>query len=407
MFSTQRHHSWLFHTALLLTVTAHSTVFAQTEDNAANRQKVAAPLADAATPSQSAQQSEPVILYSDSASSGLLFLDGTFIDPPYRLAATRSGITVNGIASTVETTTTESTSPDQPARRRRNSSEDQPGFGRPAEGRFGERRSSEGRFDEGRFGGNRFGWSRRPQHARQAREIVDALSADGIVVLFGNHHIVISESSSQDFTFCSTLLADNRTSEMRQDFVSLEPDEALRPQWSNWLDSFHPTGALREALSQRVEHIESIEQQNRQQIAAVQRLDQLSYPLTIAGMLIGVLAMGHMMQWAGKGLGEEGSAAVRSTEIALLFVLAMSVIDLIWTILAGQAGAMKELNPFAAQYLHSPLSLALFKTVATACGCGILYIWRSRRQIQHATWWVCLVCVLLTFRWVVLDSMVS
>jgi hypothetical protein len=68
---------------------------------------------------------------------------------------------------------------------------------------------------------------------------------------------------------------------------------------------------------------------------------------------------------------------------------------------------MRELNPVAAQLVGSPMHLILFKVVATGAGGAILFIWRHRSQIQQAAWWMCLVCVLLTFRWVVFDSVLN
>ena len=88
-------------------------------------------------------------------------------------------------------------------------------------------------------------------------------------------------------------------------------------------------------------------------------------------------------------------------------MLGMAGLDLVWTILAGQAGVIREVNPFAASILQSPIQLVAFKFAATGLGIGILYVWRHRRQIQNVTWWMCLVSVLLTFRWVVLDSVVG
>ena len=91
----------------------------------------------------------------------------------------------------------------------------------------------------------------------------------------------------------------------------------------------------------------------------------------------------------------------------ILLMLGMSAVDLLWTIMAGQAGVMKEINPLAAGLIQTPTSLALFKVTATAIGCGLLYSFRDRRRVQEATWWMCLVCVLVTFRWVMFDSMTT
>ena len=129
-------------------------------------------------------------------------------------------------------------------------------------------------------------------------------------------------------------------------------------------------------------------------------------------MLLSVFALGHVLKWTAKSIVAEQNAAyspevTRCVEVALLLMLAMSLIDLVWTILAGQAGVMKEVNPLAATYLDSPVQLVAFKVTATGLGCGILYAWRRRKQVQDATWWMCLVCVLLTFRWVVFDSVIG
>jgi hypothetical protein len=144
--------------------------------------------------------------------------------------------------------------------------------------------------------------------------------------------------------------------------------------------------------------------------AALRRLENVAYPLTILGMLVGVFALGYLLQWSARGLVSDDVAScapqsVRSTWVGLLLIIAMSAIDLIWTILSGSAGLMNELNPVASDLIHSPLHLLIFKVSATAFGVGLLYVARRRRQPQLATWWVCLVFVLLTFRWAVFNSL--
>ena len=213
-------------------------------------------------------------------------------------------------------------------------------------------------------------------------------------------------------TFCEVLLSKNRTPEQVSQFALLAGDPRQHDAWKTWLSDFQPTPALQTILQIRVYETDHTLAESERQIAAVQRLDLMSYPLTVLGMLLSVFALGHVLKWTAKSIVAEQNAAyspevTRCVEVALLLMLAMSLIDLVWTILAGQAGVMKEVNPLAATYLDSPVQLVAFKVTATGLGCGILYAWRRRKQVQDATWWMCLVCVLLTFRWVVFDSVIG
>jgi hypothetical protein len=241
-----------------------------------------------------------------------------------------------------------------------------------------------------------------------ARRLVDSLSVNQIVVVFEEAPSVIVIPQHADYSFCKVLLSQRRTDKDLQALTAIPQNPSLADLWQRWLRTYTPSGAAAEALTQRMQVVEESERENRRQIAAHQRLDALAYPLTITAMVLGVLALGHILRWTGRGLGTHADReATRSVEIALLLMLGMAAVDLAWTILAGEAGLMREVNPFAASLIQSPSQLALFKIVATAAGCGILFAWRQRRQIQVATWWMCLVCTLVTFRWVVFDSLLS
>jgi hypothetical protein len=132
-------------------------------------------------------------------------------------------------------------------------------------------------------------------------------------------------------------------------------------------------------------------------------MERSAYPLTIVGMLLGVFALGHTLKWSSAN--PSGESATSFVKTALLLILAMSCLDLIWTALAGAAGQMKELNPMAVGIINSPTALIVFKSSVTLLACGILMFLRSQPKAQFATWWMCLVCVLLTFRWVVFQSL--
>ncbi|MFG0332012.1 MAG: DUF5658 family protein, partial [Maioricimonas sp. JB049] len=97
--------------------------------------------------------------------------------------------------------------------------------------------------------------------------------------------------------------------------------------------------------------------------------------------------------------------ALRMLRRSVLLIVVLSLFDLVWTILASQAGQMKELNPLASYFVHDPVGLIMFKSLATCLAVGLLVAMRHYRRAQTATWWLCLVCTLLLFRWLTFSSM--
>ena len=129
-------------------------------------------------------------------------------------------------------------------------------------------------------------------------------------------------------------------------------------------------------------------------------------------MMLGVISLGHMLKWSARDFDPDrdashGPAAGKFVQNALLLMTGMAMIDLCWTILAIQAGVMREVNPLAAGLVHSPLALAAFKFTAMSVSFGIFFTLRERKRAQQATWWMCLICILVTFRWVVVDSLIG
>jgi hypothetical protein len=338
---------------------------------------------------------KPTAAFSQTCETGVLFVNGAYLARPYLVEANDKEVRVNG-------TVLPTFVPHWPRR------------GQGAGGN--EMRRGRGRWGGGMSAGA--GWMgdrggmqfRVSPTIRSARRLMEALEGDAIAVVFEGQPLRILDSPGEEIDFCEALLADSRTAEVIERFTALAHPESARGPWRKWLADFSPRGELRQELERRRNAFASVEEENRRQIAATARLQKLAYPLTIAGMLLGVIAFGHMLKWAGRDLAranEDSAESGRYVVLALVLMLGMSMIDLIWTILAGQAGVMKEVNPLAAGFVGSPLQLSLFKVMAIVVGFGILFAWRHRRQIQQATWWMCLVCVLLTFRWVVFDSMLN
>src|SRR5690606_31604564 len=174
--------------------------------------------------------------------------------------------------------------------------------------------------------------------------------------------------------------------------------------WDQWRQEFQPTAALRRQAEPIITEYETAEAENLAQIAAVRRFDAVAYPLTLLGMLLSVVAFGHLLMSLpnsremreGTSDGSVGISrdVVRATMISVFLVAALSSLDLVWTLLASQAGQMLELNPIASHFINDPLSLIAFKAAATLLGCGLLFGLRRHSRAQLASWWMCLVCTM-------------
>lgn len=324
-------------------------------------------------------ESTPRDKFSKTVETGKLFIENRFIEAPYHISWTSDSITLNGtvfpVISTPETVKAE-------ASRMRRFPERQPRSFSAA--------------------------------AYSARQILRTLEDEYVVVVFASEEGVPFQKQFQTFRSPSTVYAlyshllGQPLSEGR---VNFDMSEEQWQQMQPLLNTLVPNVELTKSMQQFIDDLDQQEVETNQHHAAIARLDTFAYPLTIIAMVLGVYAFGHMLKWAGTTLANSEATntpqAIRYVEVGLMLMLAMSAIDLVWTLLAAQAGAMQELNPIAAHFVKSPMQLTVFKLVATGVGCGILYVYRHRAQMQQATWWMCLVTVLLTFRWVVFDSLVN
>jgi hypothetical protein len=176
-----------------------------------------------------------------------------------------------------------------------------------------------------------------------------------------------------------------------------------RAFWTDTIREFQPSTALRERLDAEIS-----EPLSQRTLAAPPAA--LMYALNVGGMALVVLAFGALLghqppracqcQTCAQ-CGDGSTFLIRN--VALIVVL--SAFDLGCTVLGTANGVMAELNPMAGSMIHSPVLLSAFKLTATLAGAGILIHLRRNRRAQVASWWVCLVCSLLAFRWVSFHSL--
>jgi hypothetical protein len=177
-----------------------------------------------------------------------------------------------------------------------------------------------------------------------------------------------------------------------------------------WLTEFRPSPDFVARAEEVIARVEAARAASEAQSAAVRRLDGYAYPLSITGMILVALSLGHLLSHRplvdAEGKVAAGAAAAsRRVCISLLLVVLMSGLDLIWTMLASQAGAMRELNPLGSHLIESPGQLVLFKLSGTVIAVGLFFSLRRASFAQCASWWMCLLCMLLSARWLTFNSM--
>lgn len=320
---------------------------------------------------------EPVIFEANIV-TGFVFIETEYLPAPYLIQATVDSVTVNGRTWPME---------DRQATRF-----DGDGDG---DGRWSRWRGESDRTPGGGFGG--FHPSR-----GAARRLVDYLESESLVIgLAGRRPEVVNSTMDQHDVFASLL---DPEKELDQEFLELRGSDEERQFWKTWTAGAVIDDEFRARAGVVVEELAAISGRNEAEIRATRRLHAFAYPLTVLGMVLGVLALGHLLK-SFHNLESAPPEALRATAICIALMVLLSLFDLTWTILASQAGQMRELNPLGSRLIADPAMLIVFKFAATLVGCGVLFALRRHQRARQACWWLCLVCTVLTFRWVMFNSM--
>ncbi|QEG39313.1 DUF5658 family protein [Roseimaritima ulvae] len=324
---------------------------------------------------------------------GYLFVDGTYLPPPYKIEADyeQELIHINGTEYSADAF-------------------DLSGYTNRGFGMRGERGSW-------RFGG------RGPRRERgesspafptssslQAlvREI-GSLQHGGFVILQSERPPMVLWTGQNGHELLETLIA---TETEPRDTLAIPSSLESRSKetWQELVDQFQATPAFLERATADVEKVHAAIDSNRIVANAVVWSERLSYPLTMFGLVLVVIAFGHLLINAQPMFFdvEEPKAMAhvkKATVVCLLMVGLMSAIDLTWTLLASQQGSMRELNPLGNQFISDASKLVLFKTVLTVTSLGLLFWFRHLPIARRASWWCCLVLTLLTARWLTFHSL--
>ena len=295
--------------------------------------------------------------------TGYVFIDGQYIRPPYHIRHSDTEVSIN--ESTFELSVFDGWMNEK---KRRNGGSD----------------------DRGR---------------RVHRNVRDMLEGDGSLVLFDGHAFQAFHGISESYDLLNVLV----NAESREAFENGErewlPTGVDQQLWVRWISEFKCPEELRERAESFLTRIEELESTNDAQQSARRMLESSAYPLTVVGMLLVVVAFGHLLSLSPDRAGGKSVEAQRAVAQSLALVASLSALDLIWTLLVSRAGDMKELNPLGAALIDDPLALIALKTTATLLAVALLFGLRQHRVAQQGAWWACLICTLLTVRWLTFNSM--
>lgn len=259
------------------------------------------------------------------------------------------------------------------------------------------------------------GGRRRTQEIQQtyAEYLSDSFSQSRqvIVAFDGEAPALLSETMGGN-DLLSVLVSDAHRSKLLPRLLINAGSSETISRWSDWVQGFRPSNEFLTEAQPIVDRIDETVREDQARHAARKRLDSFTYPLTIVGMIMSVFAIGHLMSNPPNG-GKTPDEVEMSAEVvqivtrSLVLVVALSLLDLVWTLLASQAGTMRELNPVGGRLIDDPALLIVFKVAMTGLAAGLIFKLRYYRRAQLASWWACLILTLLTVRWLTFNSMLA
>ena len=183
-------------------------------------------------------------------------------------------------------------------------------------------------------------------------------------------------------------------------------------EWAGIVESFEPASDLVEQIAQIDAENERLLEEAHAAHRRVQFLDSgpMRYGVTVAAMVLVVIALGNLLNHRPKhdgrwtDINQDADRMAMVMRNVILLVL-LNGFDLGLSLVAQQAGSFLELNPLGTKLIENPAYLAAFKLTALLTSCLILLSLRRYHGAQTASWWLCLVCTILTFRWLTYNSM--
>lgn len=343
--------------------------------------------------------------YVNTMQPGYLFIDGKYINAPYDLQVNAKNFKINAKTySTKYLGSTAEVSDVDIARVSLRRAQQEEGDTAIERG-FGPGPGQERGFGPGAGQGRRPGMGRRRGRSRddiamvRMQDLLEQANVGALVVLFKDSEPMVLYPNHGGEALLTALV------EARHVDPPITFSTSHQASWNRLIAEFEPDLEFTTRAEAELAEAEAAEAAGYEIASANQLLSKLSYPLTIFAMIVVVFGFGHLLNHR-PGIDTDEENAARPIVVKSLVIIALlSCVDLVWTIAATQAGAMRELNPLGSKLITDPAQLTLFKFVVTGTSISILYCLHRRPVAQMASWWCCLLLTLLTARWVVFQSL--
>lgn len=311
-------------------------------------------------------------------SSGFVLFEGEYLAPPYTLVPDGEDLLINGR-------------------------------------RVSARRAAGPRADNLRAEGSSVARTKRqsapfPFWVRMRQELQNDAS---LIVLDGKLIGVVPYAAS--IKMFDALLSDHSDEEKSALLAELNLRWMHPERWARVVAAFRPTAELVARVTPQIERNRLASEANTAAHETYMRSRifhsrPVTYTITVATMLLAVIATGRLLThrpntqapWREIDSNEDG-VTVLLWNVVLVFLF--GVLDLGLSLIADQAGGFLELNPLGSQLTATPMLLTVFKLASLLIACLILVGLRRYRGAQVASWWLCLVGAILTFRWLTYNSL--
>lgn len=246
-----------------------------------------------------------------------------------------------------------------------------------------------------------------------------SLERNCLLIDLGNE-AVVRISREEVEPIIHTLVSDISIFEKVRDLGEMLTGQVSHAQLYSMLEKFYLSKTETERLLERLENLYAEENDmftdyldGDSEEEAPEANSSLGYSATALAMLLSVLGFGLAFQnpppkgpgrWGDRNLTDESGRQV--IHFVVLIVI-LGLFDLGCTLLASQSSGFAELNPLAQSLSATPVSLISIKMVTMLICCGILIGIRNYKAGHIASWWGCLLCTILTFRWATVNSILA